>query len=260
MSTSSSSDSYSAPTSIPSPQELSSLIIDPYTNEQIDRKFRSKPTSSAILRYYTFISHSITQLEDELERHQQEREILYDNLFASQTFKYKIRPIVEEYRHHRAMRRSIHHPYGRRTSPSTSSTDNSSTSEEFPPFRAPSLKKERTATPSPITTSSHEQILRAMSLEIHQHADITSFGSKERPIVVEDTNEENTLPPPCTHCGKAGHQWEDCDASLTFRGICETCLWERRHGDCPHFHFPSPAFVKQTKAAVAERNQRERQV
>ena len=112
MSTSSSSNSYSAPASIPSPQELSNLITDPYTNEQVDRKFRSKPTSSAILRYYTFISHSIAQLEDELERHQQEREILYDNLFASRTFKYKIRPIVEEYRHRRAMRRSIHHPYG----------------------------------------------------------------------------------------------------------------------------------------------------
>ena len=260
MSTSSSSDSYSAPTSIPSPQELSSLITDPYTNEQVDRKFRNKPTSSAILRYYTFISHSITQLEDELERHQQEREILYDNLFASQTFKYKIRPIVEEYQHRRAMRRRGQHPYGRRASPSTSSTNDSLTSEEFPPLRAPSPKKERTATPSPINSLSHEQILRAMSIEIHPHADISSFGSKERPIVVEDTNEENTPPPPCTRCDQVGHQWEDCDASLRFRGICKTCLWERRHGDCPHFHFPSPAFVKRTKMAVAERNQHERQV
>ena len=89
MSTSSTSDSYSAPTLIPSPQELSNLITDPYTNEQIDQKFRNKPTSSTILRYYTFISHSITELEGELEQHQQECEILYDNLFASRTFKYK---------------------------------------------------------------------------------------------------------------------------------------------------------------------------
>ena len=216
MSTSSSSNSYSAPALIPSPQELLSLITDPYTNKQVDRKFRSKPTSSAILHYYTFISHSITQLEEELERHQQEREILYDNLFASRTFKYKIRPIVEEYRHRCAMRRSIHHPYGQRTSPFTSSTNDSLTSEEFPPPRAPSPKKEHTATPSPTYSSSHEQILRAMSLEIHQHADNSSFGSKDRLIVVEDTNEENTPPPPCIHCDQVGHQWEDCDASLTF--------------------------------------------
>ena len=69
MSTSSSSNSYSTPTLIPSPEELSRLITNPYTNEQVDRKFRNKPTSSAILRYYTFISHSITELEGELERH-----------------------------------------------------------------------------------------------------------------------------------------------------------------------------------------------
>ena len=79
----SSSDSYSAPTLIPSPQELSHLITDPYINDQVDRKFKNKPTSSAILCYYTFISHSIAELEEELERHQQECEVLYDNLFAS---------------------------------------------------------------------------------------------------------------------------------------------------------------------------------
>ena len=234
MSTSSSSDSYSAPASIPSPQELSNLITDPYTNEQVDRKFRNKPTSSAILRYYTFISHSITQLEEELERHQQEREILYNNLFTSRTFKYKIRPIVEEYRHRRAMRRSIHHPYGCRASPSTSSTESSLSSEEFPPLRASSPKKECTATPSPINSLSHKQILRAMSIEIHQHSDNNSFGSKEHPIVVEDTNEENTSPPPsrlqkgkgvlCARCDQVGHRREDCDTPLKFRGICETCL------------------------------------
>ena len=130
---SSESDSYSAPTLIPSPQELSHLITDPYINDQVDQKFKNKLTSSAILRYYTFISHSITELEEELERHQQEREILYDNLFASQTFCYRICPIVGEYRHRHAMERRGHHPYSCRTSPSTSSTVTSSSlsSKEF---------------------------------------------------------------------------------------------------------------------------------
>ena len=67
MSTFSSSDSYSAPTLIPSPQELSHLITDLYTNDQVDQKFKNKPTSSAILHYYTFISHSIAELKEELE-------------------------------------------------------------------------------------------------------------------------------------------------------------------------------------------------
>ena len=50
--------------------------------------------------------------------YQQEREILYDNLFTSRTFKYKIRPIVGEYQHRRAMECRGHHLYSCRTSPS----------------------------------------------------------------------------------------------------------------------------------------------
>ena len=125
MFTFSSSDSYSAPTLIPSPQELPHLITDLYINDQVDRKFKNKPTSSAILRYYTFISHSIVELKEELERHQQERETLYDNLFVSRTFRYRIRPIVGEYQHRRAMEWRGHHPC-------TSSTNSSPSSEEFP--------------------------------------------------------------------------------------------------------------------------------
>ena len=135
------------------------------------------------------------------------------------------------------MRCRGYHPYSRRASPSTSSTNSSPSSEEFPPFRASSPKKERTATPSPINSLSHEQILRAMSIEIHQHSDSNSFGLKEWPIVVEDTNEENTSPPPsqlqkgkgvpCTRCDQVGHRREDCNTPLKFHGICETCLWEQ---------------------------------
>ena len=134
------------------------------------------------------------------------------------------------------MRHRGHHPYSRRASPSTSSTSSSPLSEEFPPLQASSPKKERTTTPSPIDSLSHKQILRVMSIEIHQHSDRSSFGSKECPIVVEDTNEENTSPPlsrvqkgkgvPCTCCDQVGHHWEDCDAPLKTQGICKTCLWE----------------------------------
>ena len=160
------------------------------------------------------------------------------------------------------MRRRGHHPYGHRTSPSTSSTSSLPSSKEFPPLRAPSPKKECTTTPSPINTLSHEQILRAMSIEIHQHSDNNSFGSKEQPIMVEETNEENTSPPPsrlqkgngvpCTHCDQVGHRREDCDTPLKFHRICKTCLRERQHGDCPHFQFPTPTFVKRTNAAIAK--------
>ena len=271
MSTFSSSNFYSTLTLIPSPQELSHLITNPYiSNDQVDRKFKNKPTSSAILCYYTFISHSIAELEEELERHQQECEVLYDNLFASWTFHYRIRPIIGEYRHCRAMEWQGHHPYSCRTSPSTSSTNSTPSSKEFPPVQLPSPKIKQTTSPSPINSLSHEEILRVMSIKIHQYSDNNSFSSKEQLIMVEDTNEENTLPAPswvqngqevpCTCCDQIGHCRKDCNTPLKTHGFCETCLWEWRHGDCPHFQFPKPAFVKWTNAAIALQNQREWQV
>ena len=44
--------------------------------------FTSKPTSTTILRYYKFLSKSITQLEKKkLKHHQKEWEVIYDYLF-----------------------------------------------------------------------------------------------------------------------------------------------------------------------------------
>ena len=131
MSTFSSDDSYSAPSPIPSPQELSNLITDDYMVQLIASKFNNKPTSSAILQYYNFLSRSIATLEEELERHQIEHEVLHNHLLESQTFRHRIRPIVGVYRHRCALKRRGHHPYGRKT-PSTTS---SSSSEDFPSSR-----------------------------------------------------------------------------------------------------------------------------
>jgi hypothetical protein len=82
---------------MPSPQELSHLITEPDSLHSIAREFASKPTSTAILRHYKFLSQSITQLEEELERHQMEREVVYTHLFNNQSFQARIRPIVNEY-------------------------------------------------------------------------------------------------------------------------------------------------------------------
>ena len=87
MSSSSSNDSYSAsyPASspMPSPQELSHLLTEPDSLHSIAHKFTSKPTSTTILRHYAFLSHSesIAQLEEGLERHQMEWEVIYNQLF-----------------------------------------------------------------------------------------------------------------------------------------------------------------------------------
>ena len=66
---------------MPSPQELSHLLTEPDSLHSIAHKFTLKPTSTAILRHYAFLSHSIAQLKEGLERHQMEREVIYNHLF-----------------------------------------------------------------------------------------------------------------------------------------------------------------------------------
>ena len=71
---------------MPSPQELSHLLTEPDSLHSIAHKFTSKPTSTAILRQYAFLSHSIAQLKEELECHQMEREVIYNQLFDNLLF------------------------------------------------------------------------------------------------------------------------------------------------------------------------------
>jgi hypothetical protein len=146
-------DQYAAPSLLPSPNEMSHMINDPVSLDQIDRKFKKRPISSAVIHNYYFITDTITRLETELERHNQERQTLHDYLMDDSTFRHRIRPIVADYRHRRALqRRGHHHPYGR-TNPETSSS--SSSSEEFP-ARMNILPHDRTSSPPPSSTSSGE--------------------------------------------------------------------------------------------------------
>lgn len=120
---------------VPSPQELSHLLTDPNLLQTISRTFAQKRTTTAVLRYYNFLSSSIAALEEELERHQQERETIYDHLFESRSFTNRLQPIVSEYRHRRALHRRGFHPYGQFSTPSppntTSPANQSPSTEEF---------------------------------------------------------------------------------------------------------------------------------
>ena len=103
---------------MPSPQELSHMLTESDLLHSITREFTSKTTSTAILRHYGFLSHSIARLEEELERHQMEQEVIYNRLFNNQSFQNRIHLIVNEYRQKQALR---FHPYSH-TSDSSSMT------------------------------------------------------------------------------------------------------------------------------------------
>ena len=74
------------PENILSYNELSHLLVDPDMLYLVARSFASHPTSSAMLRFYRFISLSIDQLETNLERHRLEQQALFTRLMESGTF------------------------------------------------------------------------------------------------------------------------------------------------------------------------------
>jgi len=180
-SSSSLNDSYSTSSPIPSPQELSHLLTEPDSLRSIAHQFTSKPTSTAILRHYAFLSHSIAQLEEELERHQMEREVIYNHLFDNRSFRTGIRPIVNEYRKRGTLTRQGFHPYSRTSSsPIVPSADNS--------------------------LSTQEGIQGRVSVEIHDRytPQDDASGSKEHPIIVTDDEKEEY------ECCRGDHEFRSC--------------------------------------------------
>lgn len=171
----------------------------------VARRFAQNSASTAILRYYKFLSFSIEHLEQELERYHQEREVLYDHLFENQTFRTRIRPLVDEFRHRQAQVRHGFHPYGRPTSspaPTPSNNRPAIDDSHSQPSSSPTDDNVRAFIPSPIDPLSHEGIQGRASVRLHDQSDndhsLSSYytaihnepGSKKSPIIILDDEEE----------------------------------------------------------------------
>ena len=104
-------DQYAAPSPFPSYDELSLILTDDDSGRIINRRFKRRLTTSAVLRYYQHLSISITHLEEELDRHKDERRVLWEGLAQDRSFQRRFRPVVQEYRHQRALRKRGYHPY-----------------------------------------------------------------------------------------------------------------------------------------------------
>jgi len=170
---------------VPSPQELSHLLTDPDLLQTISRSFAQKRTTTAVLRYYNFLSSSIAALEEELERHQQERETIYDYLFESRSFTNRLQPIVSEYRHRRALHRRGFHPYSQLSTPSppnASSSNQSPSTEEFHTQLSPQPS-------GSIDPLSHEDTQERVAIRLGSYytaIDETLGTSMENPITILD--------------------------------------------------------------------------
>ena len=221
------SHSPSPPPPLPSPQEFSCIITDPDMVDTIARRFTSKPTSTAVLRYYSFLSQNIEIIEQQLEQHHMEREAIYTHLFESRSFRTRIRPIVSEWRHRQAQIRRGFHPYDRPTSlPRYPSDDN-------------------IISPPSGTTNNEE------------------LGTKENPMIIVD-GEEGTADVEkkqsdraiCSRCNQLGHLQEDCDTLMrTLTTHCDACNWTKQD-ECDHYDV-SPAWIRRQQLQIEQRDRRQ---
>ena len=82
-----------------SSSELSRLLLDQEMNFAVATAFSSSPLSTTLLRHYLFLSQNLEQLCQDLLRHQQERESIFDVLSHSTPFQDIITPIVLNFRY-----------------------------------------------------------------------------------------------------------------------------------------------------------------
>ena len=79
--------------------ELSRLLLDQEMNFAVAAAFSSSPLSTTLLRQYLFLSHNLERIHQDLVRHQQERESIFDVLSHSAPFQDIITPIVLNFRY-----------------------------------------------------------------------------------------------------------------------------------------------------------------
>ena len=68
-------------------------------NFTVAAAFSSSPLSTTLLRQYFFLSHNLKRIRQDLLRHQQERESIFDILSHSAPFQDIITPIVLNFRY-----------------------------------------------------------------------------------------------------------------------------------------------------------------
>jgi hypothetical protein len=221
-------------------QELSRLLLTPHMTPSVSRTFERYPTSTAILCHYTFLSQSIVTLEQELERHQLEREQIFDRLMQNGMFRRKIQPIVTNYRP-MVPRRTRFHPQ------SYTSQSPSQDSSSPPLYGSVALSQSidmlpgeaRNSTPLVMASTANPQ-------ESYRNPIDEEPGSSENPIVVRDEED------PCTRCKQQGHQHEDCGTPMRSFQDCEVCAWTRQ-AQCTHIDV-SPAWFKELKTNFEKKN------
>ena len=187
--------------------ELSRLLLDQEMNFAVATAFSSSPLSTTLLRQYLFISQNLERLCQDLLRHQQERESIFDILSHSAPFQDIITPIVLNFRYRQCQVVPTTPP-----SPSLRVVPNSLISEQESEQRTIIIQERSDSDDSHLSyyTTAHEEL-----------------GTRQHPIDVDRLFNSSPSPPgtpvyspprthsapvtaPCSLCKRPGHSSTRC--------------------------------------------------
>ena len=90
--------------------ELSQLLLDQEMNFAVATAFSSFPLSITLLRHYLFLSQNLERIRQDLLRHQQERESIFNVPSHSAPFQDIITPIVLNFRYRQRLVSPVNPP------------------------------------------------------------------------------------------------------------------------------------------------------
>ena len=179
--------------------ELSRLLLDQEMNFAVATAFSPSPLSTMLLRQYLFLSQNLKRLCQDLFRHQQERESIFNILSHSAPFQDIITPIVLNFRYRQQQVVPVTPP-----SPSLRVIPNSPVSEQEPEQRTVIIQEQSDSEDSHLSyyTTAHEEM-----------------GTHHHPIDVDRLFNSSPSPPrthsapvttPCSLCKRPGHSPTQC--------------------------------------------------
>ena len=198
------------------PSELSRLLLDQEMNFAVSTSFSSSPLST-VLQQYLFLSHNLERIWQDLTRHQQEQESIFDVLSHSALFQDIIAPVVLNFRFRQWQVSPVNPP------PTFQTSLNSPTSEHVDERQSVIIQERSNSNDSLLSfyTPAHEEL-----------------GTRNNPIDVNRLLEPSPSPPrtpvytppwtwlapvttPCPMCRRHGHTSTQC--VWYSPGICSYC-------------------------------------
>ena len=216
------------------PHEMTHIILDNPSIDQMNQTFDEDLTGAAHLRHYRFVSENIKRLEYELDRHLEERRELFEHMITASEFRKNIKPVVRAFR--RESRAKGLHPYTRQplTPPPRLSRVPSDrrTSPPSSAYHTPTSP----SSPASIEMTKEDNLIIAAYLKNE-----LPTGTAQNPIDVDDNDDD----PFCERCKKRGHTKPNCNTPIRTFLVCEVCKWKRQSQDkCPHVDMSPVAFQK----------------